>query len=107
MTSARLTLNLTVYTTDGDPTVHRYDWPDDPERQVELRRDLTRRVQAGFLDPVIGLFSFEHPSVLYNPSQMVRIVMEVSGPEERASEVEEANRQIGFVQNQPGRGQAQ
>ena len=107
MTATKMTLDLTVYTADGEATVHHYDWPDDRERQVELRRDLTRRVQSGFLDPDIGLFSFERPNVLYNPSQLVRITMEISGPEERTSEVEEANRQIGFVQNQPGRGQTQ
>ena len=78
---------------------------DDPRNQVELRRDLTRRVQAGFLDQTIGVFAFERPAVLYNPAQMVRVIMEVTGPEEQQDEVDEANRQIGFVQNQPGRGQ--
>lgn len=107
MTTPRLILKLTVHTSDGDATVHHYDWPDDPESQVALRRDLTQRVQAGFLDPTIGLFNFDRPSVLYNPAQMVRVIMEVTGPEDRRAEVDDANRQIGFVQNQPGRGQAQ
>ena len=104
MTTQRLILMLTVYTADGAATVHHYDWPDDPESQVELRRDLTRKVQAGFLDETIGLFSFEHPSVLYNPTQMVRIVMEITGPEDQRAEIDEANRRMGFVQDQPGRG---
>ena len=107
MTTPRLILTLTVHTTDGGKTIHHYDWPDDRESQVALRRDLTRGVQAGFLDQKIGVFAFERPSVLYNPAQMVRAIMEVTGPEERRVEVDEANRQIGFVQNQPGRGQAQ
>ena len=106
MTTPRLVLNLTVYTADGDATVHHYDWPDDRESQVALRRDLTRKVQAGFLDQTIGAFAFERPAVLYNPAHMVRIIMEVTGPEEQQDEVDEANRQIGFVQDQPGRGRA-
>ena len=53
MTTPRLVLNLTVYTADGDATVHHYDWPDDRESQVALRRDLTRKVQAGFLDQTV------------------------------------------------------
>ena len=105
MTTPRLILTLTVHTTDGGKTVHLYDWPDDPRNQVELRRDLTRRVQAGFLDQTIGVFAFGRPAVLYNPAQMVRIIMEVTGPEDQQDEVDEANRQIGFVQDQPGRGQ--
>ena len=73
--------------------------------ELHCRRDLTRRVQAGFLDQTIGAFAFERPAVLYNPAQMVRVIMEVTGPEEQQDEVDEANRQIGFVQDQPGRGQ--
>ena len=49
MTTPGLILTLTVHTTDGDATVHHYDWPDDRESQVALRLDLARRVQAGFL----------------------------------------------------------
>ena len=105
MTTPRLILILTVHTTDGDATVHHYDWPDDRESQVALRRDLAQRIQAGLLDQTIGVFAFERPAVLYNPTQMVRIIMEVTGPEEQQDEVDEANRQIGFVQDQPGRGQ--
>ena len=104
MTTPGLILTLTVHTTDGDATVHHYDWPDDRESRVALRRDLTRRIQAGFLDQTIGAFAFERPAVLYNPAQMVRVIMEVTGPEDQQDEVDEANRQIGFVQDQPGRG---
>ncbi len=53
----------------------------------------------------MGVFAFGRPAVLYNPAQVVRIIMEVTGPEDQQDEVDEANRQIGFVQDQPGRGQ--
>ena len=47
MTTPRLILTLTVHTTDGGKTIHHYDWPDDRESQVALRRDLTRGFKQG------------------------------------------------------------
>ena len=107
MVMPSLVLNLTVHTTDGAATAHQYDWPRDSTSQVELRRELTRRVQAGLLDQTIGAFSFERPSVLYNPSQMVRTAMEIPGPEEERVEIEAVNKQLGFLQSEPGRGRTQ
>lgn len=103
LTSA-LTLEITVATTDGTEAVHKYDWPTDPESQVNLRRNLTKRVQAGILDRTIGLIQFDRPSVVYNPLHFVRATMAVTGPESRQSEVAEANRRLGFLQDEPGRG---
>ena len=105
MTTSQLTLEITVVTTDHNETVHKYDWPADSNAQLQLRQDLSRRVQAGFLNPTIGLIMFDHPSVVYNPAHFVRAKFMVSGPKSQQDEVEVANRHIGFVQaGEPGRG---
>lgn len=105
MTTSQLTLEVTVVTTDHNETVHKYDWPTDLDAQLQLRRDLSRRVQAGFLNPTIGLIMFDNPSVLYNPAHFVRVKMMMSGPESKQDAVEVENRRIGFLQDgAPGRG---
>lgn len=105
MTTSQLTLEVTVATTDHKETVHKYDWPADSNAQIQLRLELGKRVQVGFLNPTIGLIIFDNPSVLYNPAHFVRAKFVVSGPESQKDEVEVANRRIGFEQpGVPGRG---
>ena len=105
MTTSQLTLEITVVTMDHNETVHKYDWPTDLDAQLQLRKDLSRQVQAGFLNPSIGLIMFDHPSVVYNPAHFVRAKMMVTGPESQKDEVEVANRRMGFLQpGVPGRG---
>ena len=103
MEATQLTLEVTVITTDGVQTVHRYEWPNDRESQIDLRLQLGRRVQAGFLDGDIGVILFDNPSVIYNPAHFVRSSMAVTGPESQEAEVEAVNRQVGFLQDEPGR----
>ena len=105
MTTSQLTLEVTVVTTDHNETVHKYDWPTDLDAQLQLRRDLSRRVQASFLNTTIGLIMFDNPSVVYNPAHFVRAKMMVTGPESQQDTVEAENRGIGFVlPGVPGRG---
>ena len=99
-----LTLEVTVITTDGVQTVHEYVWPTDRNDQTNLIKMLSRCVQAGFLDPTIGVIKFDHPSVVYNPAHFVRAGLKVTGPESQQSTVEAENRRLGFLQDEPGRG---
>ena len=105
MTTSQLTLEVTVVTTDHNETVHKYDWPTDLNAQIRLRLELGKRVQAGFLNPTIGLIMFDNPSVVYNPAHFVRAKFAVSGPKSQQDEVEVANRRMGELQDdEPGRG---
>ena len=105
MTTSQWMLEVTVVTTDHSETVHKYDWPTDWDARCQLLRDLSRRVQAGFLNPTKGLIMFDHPPVVYNPTHFIRAKIMVSGPESQQDEVEVANRRMGFLQDdEPGRG---
>ena len=96
---------IIVYTMDGQQTTHSFAIPDSAEAVKEQIQEHMATILPSFDGPTKGrLFAFFHPNVLYNPAQVSRIEIRAVGLTGDQPEIAGILRQVGFLQDQPGRG---
>ena len=98
-------IDIIVYTMDGEQTTHSVEIPDSIEAVTELIHEHMATILPSFDGPTKGgLFAFFRPTVLYNPAQVSRIEIRAVGLPADQPEIADTIRQIGLVQDRPGRG---
>ena len=79
MSDAITTLSVSVNTSDGACTTHRYPLPAREVDEVRLLRFIMFQTQG--LASGERSASFENPFTVYNPRHTVRVTLEFQGPQ--------------------------